>query len=75
MWLSTCYISQSLEEGSANGNTLIEYGLTYETLNILKGEIITNFIVEHGINLRDEIKYLTSTPWKLYFDGSAYKEG
>jgi hypothetical protein len=48
---------------------LINYDLTFEPLKILKYQIITNFIVENGINLGDEINYLTSTIWKLYFDG------
>ena len=30
--------------------------------------ILVNFIVEHGVDLGDEIIYLISTPWKLYFN-------
>jgi hypothetical protein len=53
----------------------------------LKGQIITNFIIEYGIDLGDEINYLTSTsthgnfisldfyPWKVYFIGLACKKG
>jgi hypothetical protein len=32
----------------------------------IKCQILTDFIVEHEIDLGDEISYLTSTPWKLY---------
>jgi hypothetical protein len=55
--------------------TLIEYDFTYETLKTLKGQVLANFIVEHGIDLDDEINYLTFTSWKLYFDGSVCKDG
>jgi hypothetical protein len=41
---------------------LIEYDLTYESLRVLKGQVLTNFIVEHGIELDNEINYLTFTP-------------
>jgi hypothetical protein len=54
---------------------LIEHDLTFEPLKTLKGQIHTDFIVELGIDLGDEINYLTSTPWKLYFNGSACKQG
>jgi hypothetical protein len=55
--------------------TLIEYDLTYEPLKALKGQVLADFIVEHGIELDNEINYLTFTPWKLYFDGSICKDG
>jgi hypothetical protein len=54
---------------------LIEYDLTYEPLKALKGQVLADFIVEHGIELDNEINYLTFTPWKLYFDGSVCKDG
>jgi hypothetical protein len=53
----------------------IEYDLTYEPLRALKGQVLADFIVEHGIELDNEITYLTFTPWKLYFDGSVCKDG
>jgi hypothetical protein len=49
--------------------------LTYEPLKALKGKVLADFIVEHGIELGNEINYLTFTPWKLYFDGSVCKDG
>jgi hypothetical protein len=54
--------------------TLIEYDLTYEPLRALKGQVLADFIVEHGIELGNEINYLTFTPWKLHFDGSVCKD-
>ena len=47
--------------------TLIQYDLTFEPLKTLRGQVLADFIVEHGIDLGDEINYFTSTPWKLYF--------
>jgi hypothetical protein len=54
---------------------LIEYELTYDPLKTLKGQVLTDFIVEHDIDLEDEINYLTFTPWKLYFDGLVCRDG
>ena len=54
---------------------LIEYDLTFEPLRILKGQVFADFMVEHNIDLGDEIGYVTTTPWKLYFDGSVCKDG
>ena len=42
--------------------TLIEYDLTFEPLKTLKGQVLADFIVEHGIDLDDEVNYLTFTP-------------
>ena len=55
--------------------TLIEYDLNFEPLRTLKGQVLADFIVEHGIDLDDEINYHTFIPWKLYFDGSICKDG
>jgi ribonuclease HI len=54
---------------------LIEYDLAFKPLKTLKGQVLADFIIEHGIDLNDEINYLTFTPWKLYFDGSVCKDG
>ena len=47
---------------------LIDCDLALEPLSILKGQILINLIVEHGIDLGDEINYLFSIPWRFYFD-------
>ena len=56
---------------------LVEYDLAYESLRAIKGQIVADFIVEHRIN--DEhglaVGYITCTPWKLFFDGSACDDG
>ena len=54
---------------------LTEYDLTFEPLKTLKGQVLVDFIVEHNIDLDDEVNYITCTPWKLYFDGSICKDG
>ena len=41
--------------------TLIEYDLTFEPLKTLRGQVLANFIVEHVIDLDDEVNYLTFT--------------
>jgi membrane-bound ClpP family serine protease len=41
---------------------LIKYDLTYEPLRALKGQVLADFILEHGIELDNEINYLTFTP-------------
>ena len=41
---------------------LIKYDLTFEPLKTLKGQVLANFIVEHGIDLDDDINYLNFTP-------------
>jgi hypothetical protein len=52
---------------------LVEYDWVYESLRAVKGQIVVDFIVGHRINdERDlEVGYITCTPWKLFFDGSA----
>jgi hypothetical protein len=41
---------------------LIEYDLTFESLKTLMGQVLVDFIVEHGIDLDDEVNCLTFTP-------------
>jgi ribonuclease HI len=56
---------------------LIEYDLTYEPLKSIKCQLVADFIVGHSIDQnRDESCNLVSIhPWKLFFDGSACREG
>jgi hypothetical protein len=56
---------------------LIEYDLAYEPLKSMKGQIIADFIIGHSIDQNnDESCNLVSIhPCKLFFDGSAYREG
>jgi ribonuclease HI len=56
---------------------LIEYDLAYEPLKSMRGQVVSDFIVEHRINdtHKLDMSYLTITPWTLYFDGSVCNEG
>ena len=56
---------------------LVEYDLACEPLRSMRGQIITDFIVEHRINDKHdlEVGYVTCTPWKFFFDGSACDDG
>jgi hypothetical protein len=56
---------------------LIEYDLAYKPLKCIKGQAIADFIVEYSIDQnKDESCNLVSIrPWKLFFDGSACREG
>ena len=56
---------------------LVEYDLAYESLRAVRGQIVADFIVEHRINDEHdlEVGYVTCTPWKLFFDGSACDDG
>ena len=56
---------------------LVEYDLAYESLRAIRGQIVADFIVEHRISDGHdlEVGYVTCTPWKLFFDGSACDDG
>ena len=43
----------------------------------MRGQIVTDFIIEHWINDQHdlEVGYITCTPWKLYFDGAVCDNG
>jgi hypothetical protein len=56
---------------------LIEYDLAYESLKSIKGQVVADFIVEHSIdqNSGESCNLVSIQPWKLFFDGSACREG
>jgi hypothetical protein len=49
--------------------SLVEYDMEYESLRAVKGQIVANFIVDHGINMND-VCLVAVKPWKLFLDGS-----
>jgi hypothetical protein len=57
--------------------TLIEYDLAYEPLKSMKGQVVADFIVVHSINQNSDksCNLVSIHPWKLFFDGSACREG
>jgi ribonuclease HI len=56
---------------------LIEYDLAYESLKSIKDQVVADFIIEHSIDQNgDESCNLVSIhPWKIFFNGLAYREG
>jgi ribonuclease HI/probable phosphoglycerate mutase len=56
---------------------LIESDLHCEPIGSLRGQIVADFIVQHRIDkqLDLDVGYVTFTPWKLHFDGSACRSG
>ncbi|XP_050919286.1 uncharacterized protein LOC127136808 [Lathyrus oleraceus] len=53
---------------------LTEYSLTFMPLRAMKGQIVSDFIVDHAVvenpQLQVELK-----PWRLFFDDSTHKDG
>jgi hypothetical protein len=56
---------------------LIEYDLAYESLKYIKGQVVADFIVGHSIdqNSDESCNLVSICPCKLFFDGSACREG
>jgi hypothetical protein len=56
---------------------LIEYDLAYEPLKSIKDQVVADFIVGHCIdqNIHESCILVSIRPWKLFFDGSACREG
>jgi hypothetical protein len=56
---------------------LIEYDLAYEPLKSMKDQVVADFIVGHSINQNnvESCNLVSIHPWKLFFDGSACREG
>jgi hypothetical protein len=61
--------------------SLIEYDLVFESLKTMKGQVMTNFIVEHRVDIGHDdslsldTNFISCTSWKLYFDGLACSSG
>jgi ribonuclease HI len=57
--------------------TLIDYDLAYEPLKSIKGQVVVDFIVGYSIdqNNDESCNVVSIHPWKLFFDGSACREG
>jgi len=53
---------------------LSEYSLTYQPLKFVKGQIVTDFIVDHSL-VEATQSYVENQPWTLYFYGSSHKNG
>jgi hypothetical protein len=57
--------------------TLIEYDLAYESLKSIKDQVVADLIVEYSIDHNNDESYnvVSIHPWRLFFDGSTYREG
>nr|KYP41617.1 Transposon Ty3-I Gag-Pol polyprotein [Cajanus cajan] len=53
---------------------LTEYSLNFEPLKATKGQVIADFLADHSKET-EEVIYLTTKPWKLFFDGSKHELG
>nr|KYP61406.1 Retrovirus-related Pol polyprotein from transposon opus [Cajanus cajan] len=53
---------------------LTEYSLTFVPLKATKGQVIVDFLVDHS-NLTEQVNYLTTKSWELFFDGSKHELG
>jgi hypothetical protein len=55
----------------------IEYDLSYEPLKSMKGQVVVDLIVGHTTdqNSDESCDLVSIRPWKLFFDGSACREG
>jgi hypothetical protein len=48
---------------------LTEYELDYKPLSAVKGQVLADFLVEHGIE-EEEVCAVDGDMWRLWFDGS-----
>jgi hypothetical protein len=55
--------------------TLVEYDLAYEPLRSMKGQVVTDFIVYHVVDMDHSVDFVQLKPWGLYFDGSVCSKG
>nr|KYP72165.1 Transposon Ty3-G Gag-Pol polyprotein [Cajanus cajan] len=53
---------------------LTKYSLTFEPLKSIKGQVIVDFLADHSKGT-EEINFLTTKSWELFFDGSKYELG
>jgi hypothetical protein len=49
--------------------SLVEYDLSYESLRVVKGHVVADFIVDHNVKMDDDC-LVAMCPWMLFFDVS-----
>jgi hypothetical protein len=54
---------------------LVEYDLAYEPLRSMKGQVVTDFIIDHAIYVDHSVGLVQLKPWGLFFDGSVCSKG
>jgi hypothetical protein len=51
---------------------LTEFDLRYESVNVVKGQAVADFVAQHHGSLQS---FVEPMPWTLFFDGSSYGQG
>jgi hypothetical protein len=54
---------------------LVEYDVAYKPLRLMKGQVVADFIVDHGVDVDHSVGFVQLKPWELFFDGSICSEG
>jgi hypothetical protein len=54
---------------------LVKYDLAYELLRSMKGQVVTDFIVDHVVDVGHSVDCVQLKPCGLYFDGSVCRQG
>jgi hypothetical protein len=54
---------------------LVEYDVAYKPLRSMKGQVVADFIVDHGVDVDHSVGFVQLKPWELFFDGSICSEG
>jgi hypothetical protein len=53
----------------------VEYDLRFEPLKARRGQVVTYFIVDHGVEMDNVVCLIDEEGWKLFFDGSVCSQG
>jgi hypothetical protein len=54
---------------------LVEYDLAYKPLRSMKGQVVTDFIVNHAVDVDHSVGFVQLKSWELFFDGSVCSKG
>jgi hypothetical protein len=54
---------------------LVEYELAYKPLRSMKGQVVTNFIVDHDVDVDHSVDFVQLKLWELYFNGLVCSKG
>jgi hypothetical protein len=55
--------------------SLVEHDLRFEPLKARRGQVVTYFIVDHGVEMDNVVCLIDEEGWKLFFDGSVCSQG
>jgi hypothetical protein len=54
---------------------LVGYDLAYKPLQLMKGQVVVDFIVDRATYVDHSVNFVQLKPWGLYFDGSICSKG